>query len=398
MERLQEIEARKAEIRSLLESNEEADLDAIINEMNALDEEARTLTLKMEEERKLAEETEARKKEAKEAEIRRMNADKIEKGSLIVNEIDERGKEMENIITRDSQQYVDAYAEFVKTGKEEQVRALLTENVSSGTIAVPTLVWDEVKTAWENEGVVALIRKVELKGNLKVNFEISSTGAVVHTEGTGAVTEEELVEGIVTMVPAFRKKWIAISDEVMSMRGEAFLRYIIAEIVHKIAKKVADDMVALIAALPATATATSPSANKLSLAPALGTIAAAIANLSDEATNPSIVMNKLTYAAFKDAQYGGNYAVDVFEGLNVVFNNTLPAYSAASTGNVYAIVGDFQQGALANFPNGIGNIETVVDTMSRKKEDLVEILGKEYVALGVVADKAFTLLAKPSQA
>ena len=34
-------------------------------------------------------------------------------------------------------------------------------------------------------------------------------------------------------------------------------------------------------------------------------IAEAIANLSDEATNPIIVMNKLTFAAFKEAQYNG---------------------------------------------------------------------------------------------
>lgn len=395
MERLQEIEARKLEIKTMLESDSDADLDAVQRELDSLDEEYRTLTAKLEEERKATEEAEERKKAEQEAETRRKDAEAIEKGKALANVL-EKEKEMENVITRDSKQYIDAYAEYVKTGKEDEVRSLLTENVS-GTIAVPTMVWDEVKHAWENEGIVALVRKVELKGNLKVNFEISSTGAVTHTEGSGAVSEEELVEGIVTLVPVYRKKWLSVSDEVLAMRGEAFLQYVIAEIVHKIAKKIADDLVAMIIALPQTATSTSVSANKVTMAPALGTIANAIANLSDEATSPVIVMNKLTYATFKEAQYDGNFGVDVFEGLRVIFNNSLPAYASADAGDIYAFVGDLGEGALANFPNGIGNIETVVDTMSRKKEDLVEILGKEYVGLGLVADKAFALLAKPTQ-
>ena len=106
-------------------------------------------------------------------------------------------------------------------------------------------------------------------------------------------------------------------------------------------------------------------------------------------------MNKLTWAAFKNAAYSNHYGVDPFEGLRVVFNNSLPAYSSASTGDVYAIVGDFGHGAIANFPNG-DDIDIKLDTMSRKKEDLIEILGREFIALGVVADKAFVQIAKPA--
>lgn len=301
---------------------------------------------------------------------------------------------MENIMTRDSAQYIEAYAEFVKTGDDSQVRSLLTEN-ASGTIAIPTMVLDEVKHAWENEGIMALVRRVSVKGNLKVNFERSSTGAVFHTEGGEAVAEETLVEGIVTLIPQMAKKWIALSDEAMALRGEAFIRYIVAELTHKIAKLLADTLVGKMVALPSTATATSVSADKIALAPAVGTIAKAIAHLSDEAINPVIIMNKLTYADFKDSAYANGYGVDPFEGCKVLFNNTLPAYSSASTGNVYCVVGDLGEGALANFPNGEG-VEIVVDALSRKKEDLVEFLGKEYVALGLVSDKAFTLISKPT--
>ena len=59
------------------------------------------------------------------------------------------------------------------------------------------------------------------------------------------------------------------------------------------------------------------------------------------------------------------------------------------------IVGDYDQGTIANFPNG-EEINIKFDELTRKKEDLVEILGREYVGLGVVADKAFTLVSKPT--
>lgn len=339
-------------------------------------------------------------KELQDLETRKDNAKALQDGTAVADKTIEKreDKKMENIKEfRNKEQYINAYAEYVKTGKDEELRALLTTNVGDGTIAVPDFVYDIVKTAWDKNEIMSLVAKAEIKGNLKVNFEISGTDAVVHTEGSGAVAEEELIEGIVTLTPEYIKKWISISDEVMSLRGEAFLRYIYAEIAHKIVKKMADVLVGKIAALPTTATATSPAAAKVATAPALGAIAEGVGTLSDEASNPVVIMNKLTWSEFKKAQYAGNYGVDIFEGLRVLFNNTLPSYASASEGQVYAIVGDLGQGALANFPNG-DIVEYVFDTLSRKKEDLVEVLGKEFVGLGVVADKAFANLTKPANA
>jgi hypothetical protein len=45
--------------------------------------------------------------------------------------------------------------------------------------------------------------------------------------------------------------------------------------------------------------------------------------------------------------------------------------------------------------SGSVDIEFTFDALTKKKEDLVEILGKEYVGLGVITNKAFTLVAKP---
>ena len=372
MTRLEEIEARKVEIAKEVESLEDLNkVEELDREVNALNEEFKQLT-EMKEEEAVAETLEEPEVKAMAKEV----------------SIDKEENKME---TRNTKEYIDAYAEYIKTGEE---RALLSENATNGTIAVPDFVLDEIKTAWDKNDILSLVRRTNVPGNLKVNFEISGTDAVIHTEGAYAVAEEELVEGIAEIKPQSIKKWISFSDEVYDMRGEAFLRYIYDELTYRIAKKAADELVGMIAELPQTATNSSPSANKVTLAPGVGTVASAYANLSDEATDITIIMNKLTYAEFKNAAYTNYYGVDPFEGFRVRFNNELPAYSTASAGDVYMLIGDLNHGAIANFPNG-EDIEIKLDKLSRKKEDLIEVLGREFVGLGVVADKSFVVVAKP---
>ena len=387
MTRKEEIEARKLEIREEVETTED------IEKVEELNKEVETLN---EEERKIDEHIE-NEKAAKE----------MEEKSFEVKEVVKEEKEMENNKEfRNSKEYINAFAEYIKTNDDKELRALITTGGyatgNSATVEVPDMVYDIVKTAWEREELIQYVKTVSVKGNLKVQFEVSADGATVHTEGNGAVSEESLVLGVVELPAKSIKKWISISDEVLDMRGEEFLRYIYDEITYRIAKKCADELVGIIKALPSSLSANANtgvydkvSANKISKAPGLGVIAEAIANLSDEATNPIIVMNKLTFAAFKEAQYNGNYAIDPFEGLKVVFNNSLPAYSAASANGVYAIVGDFNEGALLNFPNGEGT-EMKYDDKTVMEYDLVRILGRRYVGMNAVADKAFCLIAKPS--
>ena len=322
-----------------------------------------------------------------------------------LNEIERKGEnKMEEF--RNSKEYIEAYADYVKGIKDEkELRALITTQGyatgNSAVVEVPDMVADFVKTAWEREDLMRKVRTLSVKGNFKVQFEVSGDAAVVHTEGQSAVSEEQLVLGVVELTPASIKKWISISDEALDMRGEEFLRYIYDELTYRIAKKCADELISKIAQLPATLQANESgvydtvSAAKITEAPAIGTIAKAIANLSDETRDITIVMNKLTYAKFKEVQYAGNYGIDVFEGADVIFNNSLPAYDTANGNAVYAIVGDFNHGSLANLPNG-NDIDIKYDDATLMTQDLVRILGRKYVAAEPVADRAFTLLAKPA--
>lgn len=299
-----------------------------------------------------------------------------------------------------SAEYRNAFKNYILTGKDAECRALLTENVGTGVVPVPEVVYDIVKNAWEKEGIMSLVKKSYLKGNLKVGFEISADGAVVHTEGAAAPTEEKLVLGIVELVPGSIKKWITISDEVIDMDAGSFLQYVYDEVAHQIAKKAADELIAKIEACGTVSTNT-PSVNVgVPVVEAdsitLGLIASAIGKLSDQAANPVIMMNKATWSAFKAVQYAATTPVDPFEGLPVVFNNTITAFSAATTGVTYAIVGDLGEGAIANFPNG-EEITLKYDDLSLAEKDLVKIVGREYVALGVIGPDCFVKIAKASE-
>ena len=368
---MSDIEARAAEIEELMKA-EDSDIETLTAEVEELE------SRKAE----ILEEVEQRKKEAEEALKTAKEVEKVEE------------RKMTDMEVRNSKEYIDAYAEYIKNGKDAECRALLTENVS-GTVPVPEFVYDIVKTAWEKEGIMSLVRKSYLKGNLKVGFEISGGDATVHTEAANsAVSEEELVLGVVNLIPVSIKKWISISDEVYDLRGEAFLRYIYDELAYRIAKKCADQLIAKIAACGTQSTTTCVGVPAITAASiAQGTIAAAMAQLSDEANNPVVMMNKATWAAFKAVQYAGNFDADPFEGLPVLFNNTITAYASASTGDTYAIVGDLGEGALANFPNG-DEIEFKFDDKGQMKKDLIDVLGRRYVAIEPVAPNAFVKIKK----
>lgn len=373
----EQLEERLSEIRGLLDSPE-ADLDS-------LDEEVRSIN----------EELEAR---SKEQEKRSAILDKISEGegkSVETFEVEERKEPTMDVMEiRNSAEYIDAYAEYIKTGRDNECRALLSENSAGGTVAVPELVYDIVKNAWEKEGIMRLVKKTYLRGNLKVSFEVSADPAVVHTTEGTAVTEENLVLGTISLVPKSIKKWISVSDEALDLRGREFLQYIYEELTYRIAKKAADELIAKIEACGTqTTTGGVGVANVTAAAIKMGTVAEAIAHLSDQAANPVIIMNKLTYSAFKAVQYANGYGADPFEGLPVLFNNTIAAFSAATTGITYAIVGDLGEGALANFPNG-QDITIKYDDLSLAEKDLVKIVGRQFVGLGVVGPNAFARIKK----
>lgn len=367
MDELKQIEERMAEIVTELETADEERMTALESETETLEQRKNDII-------------EQRKKDI---------AEVINGGGEEIEKIKEKTMDINEI--RNSKEYINAFANYIKTGRDDEVRALLTTNATAATgyVPVPEIIEGRIRTAWGKLGIMDLVNKTFIKGNLKVAFELSADGANVHAEGAAAPSAENLTFGVVEMKPESIKKWIKISDEAMDMGGEEFLYYIYDEVTYRIAKKAQEELLAKIVACTASATATMPGVGVVAGTPSLGIVANAIGRLSDEADNPVIVMNKLTWAQFKAVQYANYYNVDLFEGLDVHFDSTLPAYTATgTTGSTWMIVGDFGVGAQANFPNG-DEITLKYDDLSLAESDLVKIVGREYVGLGVVADKAF---------
>ena len=366
---IEQLEERKAAIAGELD-NPEADLDALESEVRGINEEI--------ENRRAAEE--------KRVEIR--NAVASGQGEVIETIKTEEKKTMSLEEIRSSKEYVNAFANYIKTNDDKECRnLLLTENVS-GDVPVPSIIEGRIRTAWEKLGLMNLVRKTYIRGNLRIGFELSATGAVVHTEGTTAPDDETLTFGVVQMIPESIKKWIKISDEAMDLGGEEFLYYIYDELTYQIAKKAQEQLISKITALTASATTSAVGVGVVAGSPSVGIVAQAIGTLSDEAGSPVCVMNKATWAQFKAAQYAGQFNVDPFEGLPVHFCSDLPVFSTTGTaGTTWMIVGDFG-GAHANFPNG-DEIKIKYDDNSLAEADLVKIVGREYVALGVTQDHAF---------
>lgn len=370
-----DIEVRRAQIAEEMNA-ENADVDALTAEARALLERKTALKAAEEERRKTAKE--------------------VASGKLgeVKEEHKEEDTQMSNVEVRKSHEYNLAFAEYIKTGNDAECRALLTENVS-GTVPVAEYAENRVRTAWDREGIMSRVRKTYLKGNLKIGFESSADGAYVHTEASNtATTEESLVLGVTNLIPVSIKKWISISDEVYDMKGEEFLDYIYDELTYRIAKKAADTLVGKIDACGTTSSTNKPAVPVITATTVtVGLVAQAMAQLSDEAADPVIIMNKQTWGSFKAAEAANGYGYNPFEGLPVVFNDSLDSFTAATSGDTIAIVGDLGAGAQANYPNG-AEIDIKFDDKTKMEYDLVRILGRQYVGLGVVAPKAFCKIVK----
>ena len=279
---------------------------------------------------------------------------------------------------RSSAEYAEAYKNYIIKGDDAECRALLTTNAQNGVVPVPVIVEETVKTAWEKNDFLSRVSKTAIRGNLKSFFELSADPAYVHTEGTTAPTEEALTLGVITMVPATVKKWITISDEAVAMGGETFLRYIYDEVTYQIMKKLVALCVADVTGAGTTNSSTAIGVPKVNEDPSVTAIPNAAANLSEDAENLCVVMNRLTEVEFIKQYAAGNFAVDPFAGLTKVYTSALPAFSTASANAVYAIVGDLSA-IQVNYPEGEG-VAIKYDDLSQAEKDMVKIVGRQYAA------------------
>lgn len=165
--KLDDIQTRKAEIiarrdamTAELEAAEDAALDALKEEAQQLNEEERQLN-----EREAA--------IMKAAEERQKELDDVLKNGV---ESIKMRKENEKMEIRDSKEYIEAYAKYIRTGKDTECRELLTDNVN-GVIPVPTFVGEIVAERLKASKILSRVRKMYAAGNVKVGFEYGAPAA-----------------------------------------------------------------------------------------------------------------------------------------------------------------------------------------------------------------------------
>ncbi|MBR2853434.1 MAG: phage major capsid protein [Clostridia bacterium] len=361
---LAEIETRKAAILKEMEQ-EGADLDALKKEMDELRENAQQL----------------RDAAAKAEEIRKQIAEgaqgiaigKTRKAETAAKTVDE---------IRASKEYVDAYARYIQSEDDRELRALLGMNApANGQVPVPALVDPIIKTAWENDTILSRVNKTSFKGNLQSAFERDADPAYEHLEGTTAITEEDLTLGVVELKPKNIKKFIRVSDEVIATGGEALVSYVYRELTYRVLKLLKEKVIADIAGASTSHSASAVGIPKIEGAPDLTVVVEAEAELSDEAENVVVIINRKSSATFNQARVAGNFAVDPYDGLPVLYTSALPAYATASANAVWMIVGDLY-GEHVNYPEGEGVI-TKYDDVTEAEADMVKIHGRQYAAHGV---------------
>lgn len=351
---------------------------------------------------KEVEEIETRKNEIK-LEFEKAEAERkaIAEAPQVVEEpetiIEERiTKTMDLKELRSSKEYIDAFANYIKTGKDEEVRSLLTD-IGGGTIPTPTFVQEYVETAWSRSNIASKVKKLNVKGILKVPYEISSSDAAFHTEGDEAPEEEALVIGTTTINPGTIKKWIGVTDEVLGLHSEEFLRYIYDELTERIIKALDEAIVTMVgtSSTPFVAAVDVTSIDAT-------TILQGLAELSDSANEPTIVMNKKiffnSFMGLMDDNHRPIYEVILDNerkpryflcGCEVVFDN-VNFSDDPQAGDPIALVGDFT-GVTANYPDG-EDVKIVVDPYTSAKADKVEFIAKLYVGIGVTKPASFALI------
>ena len=374
---VEELETRQAEIAGMeTDGAQTEELEARAGELEAIRDELETRKAKA------AEEAEARKA--------------VEDGAGKTNEeFKQEEKRMEVSEIRNTPEYLDAFANYIRTGSAEECRTvLLSKNApASGQLPVPDMLEGIIKTAWEKNEFLNQIKKTYFRGNLRVPFELSATGAWKHIEGTTGLTEEEITIGIVTLTPANIKKLVRVTDECVAMGGEEFINYIYSEVAYRILGELVSEIIDYIDDLGTSNGATAIGIPKVKVAPGVMTLENAATNLSEEATDLCVVLNRLTEQAFNTAYAQANFAINPWAGMKRIYTSALPAYSTANENDMYALVGDLKA-IQANYPEG----ESLIikwDDLSEAEDDVVKVVGRQYVGFGVTAPGRLVKLTKP---
>jgi HK97 family phage major capsid protein len=213
MNRLHEIEARKLEIRELLSSDAEIDMESIDTELRAL-------------------ETEKSEIEKRQALAQQINVGQIEATPIIKPQVEERGVEkMEREQILASAEYRSAFFKNLqgKSLSDVEQRALTTASGSAGG-AVPTQTLNQIiDKLRQTSALYNFITVSFVPGNLSFVVANAKNAAQWKAEGSNGTAQDDTVV-TVTLGGYEIIKLVEISAAASAMTIDAFESYISAEI------------------------------------------------------------------------------------------------------------------------------------------------------------------------
>lgn len=215
IKRMTEINARKAELRAMLEGNTEVNLDEIETELRNLD------------------------TEFKELEKRKATIDGINMGTIPANEITNPVASRSDAAADAEKEYRSAWLRNIRGLEltDAETRALTTATNSAGA-AVPTITRNKIIEKVKQ--YCPLLDKIDLlrvPGGVKVPAEGTTTDAQTHKEGAAITADADtLVE--VALAGYEVTKLVTISKSVEKMSIDAFENWLVNKIARKIAEKI----------------------------------------------------------------------------------------------------------------------------------------------------------------
>lgn len=215
IKRMQEINARKAELRSMLEGSGEVDLDAIEKELRDLDTEFKGL------------------------EKRKATIDGINAGTIPAVEIP-------NPVTARAADTFDQDKEYRSAWLKNLQGKALTENeqraystaANSALPAIPESTANEIiKKMYEVAPILQRCKIFHVPGNFKFAVEGTNSDAALHTEN-GSITAASDSLGSVSLTGYEIVKLVKASRATVNMTINAFESYIVEIIAEAIARKI----------------------------------------------------------------------------------------------------------------------------------------------------------------
>lgn len=343
----------------------------------------------------------AEKMQPKKEEVKEEKKEEVEERHMFKNETvkmeDVNKMQATNVDVRSTNEYKAVWAEAIKKNDmsiaknfiAERAAGLATNGANGESNLVPTELQNYIETALREGGRIAsLCNIVNIHGLYSVPVEVSATDAAIHVEGSAAPTEETITFGEVLINADYIKKWISVTDKMLSMTNIDLANYLIDELKNKILEfldelvisgtgsvkgitKVADDKFVKVLTV-----------DKKNLANAGFTAQGSI----QTAGTPTIVMNRsFFFNVIMDVKDSTGRPMAVqnitndkaeywFNGMPIVLANSTTLANTAEENKPAMIVGDFK-GYLLNCPNG-ADVEIITDSLTQARENKVLFIGK----------------------